>query len=200
MEIPFPAGSVATDREGHLLVLASCDQLRGLEGILEMAQLFAQGTIDPLCTFVENHLLTVYNNRDYQGFNELTLKTLFIALLHYNNLYIMDSEPALRRGYADLIMMIRPEMRHYSVFDLLIEFKYVPLNKLGKLMGKDVRAKSRDELVNLSAVKKALDEAQGQLRDYCQTLEQTYGDALKLRAYAVLTVGVERLLWEERAS
>ena len=47
--------------------------------------LFAQGEIAPLCAFVEKHLLAVYSNRDYKDFNELTLKTLFIALLHYNN-------------------------------------------------------------------------------------------------------------------
>ena len=158
--------------------------------------LFATGDIDPLCTFIEKCYLSVYDNRDYHGFNELTVKTLFITLLHYNNLYIMDSEPALDRGYGDLIMMIRPEMRHYSVFDLLIEFKYVPLNKLGKLTGQDIRAKSREELVNLAPVKQALYEAQAQLQNYRQTLEQKYGDALKLRTYAVVALGVERLLWE----
>ena len=116
--------------------------------------LFAQGDIAPLCTFVEKHLLAIYDNRDYQHFNELTLKTLFIALLHYNNLYIMDSEPALQRRYGDLIMLIRPEMRHYSVFDFLIEFKHVPLNKRQKRTGQEVQKKSRSELRKLSAVQK----------------------------------------------
>jgi len=166
------------------------------EGHDAARQLFAQGNIEPLCTFIEKHILSVYDNRDYQGFNELALKTLFITLLHYNNLYIMDSEPALERGYGDLIMMIRPEMRHYSVFDLLIEFKFVPLSKLGKLTGQDIRAKSRDELVNLAAVKQAFDDAEAQLQNYRQTLEQKYGDALKLRTFAVVAVGVERLLWD----
>ncbi|MCB0061699.1 MAG: AAA family ATPase, partial [Caldilineaceae bacterium] len=55
--------------------------------------LFASGDIDPLCTFVERHLFTIYDNRDHKDFNELTLKTLFIALLYYNKLYMMDSEP-----------------------------------------------------------------------------------------------------------
>lgn len=83
--------------------------------------LFATGDIGPLCTFAEQAYLSVYDNRDYRSFNELTIKTLFITLLHYNNLYIMDSEPALASGYTDLTMIIRPEMRHFSVFDLLIE-------------------------------------------------------------------------------
>jgi len=171
------------------------------EGQAAARRLFAQGELDPLCAFVEKHLLAVYSNRDYLHFNELTLKTLFIALLHYNNLYIIDSEPAIQRRYGDLIMMIRPEMRHYSVFDLLLEFKHLPLKALKvdgrQLTGQAVREKSRAELVSLSAVQKELTEAQAQLRDYRQTLTQKYGPALKLRTYAVIGVGFERLIWEE---
>ncbi len=171
------------------------------EGHAVARQLFAQGNIEPLCAFVEKHLLSVYNNRDYKGFNELTVKTIFIALLHYNNLYMMDSEPALQRQYGDLIMIIRPEMRHYSVFDLLLEFKYVPLKNLkeGKhtLTGQEVRGKSRDELFRFSPVQQQLRAAQTQLCQYRRTLEQKYGEALKLRTYTVVVVGVERLIWEE---
>ena len=72
-------------------------------------------------------------------------------------------------------MMIWPEIRHYSVFDLLIEFKYVPLKALQvggrRLTGQEVGKKSRNELVSLSAVKKEFAEAKAQLRNYRQTLE-----------------------------
>ncbi|MEZ4863629.1 MAG: AAA family ATPase [Caldilineaceae bacterium] len=163
-------------------------------------QLFAQGNLEPLCTFAERHLLSVYDNRDYRSFNELTLKTLFIALLHYNNLYMMDSEPALLRNYGDLIMIIRPEMRHYSVFDLLLEFKYVPLSKVSKATQQELRVKSPSELAELSAVKQERAAAKRQLLGYWQTLAQKYGAALKLRTYAVVAVGVERLVWEEITS
>ena len=160
-------------------------------------QLFATGNIEPLCAFVEEHLLSVYDNRDYKDFNEVALKTLFITLLHYNRLYMMDSEPALERGYADLVMIIRPEMRHYTIFDLLLEFKYVPLGKLGKLSGRDVRVMGQEELVSLSVVQEAFSEGREQLAGYRQALAGKYGSALKLRTYAVVAVGVERLLWEE---
>ena len=54
-------------------------------------------------------------------------------------------------------------------YDLLLEFKHVPLKalKVGnhKLTGQEVQAKSRSELVNLSAVKKELTQAKAQLRD-----------------------------------
>lgn len=168
----------------------------------EAARLFfSKGDIEPICAFVEKHLLSVYDNRDYKGFNELTLKTLFIALLHDNNLYIMDSEPALQRQYGDLVMILRSEMRHYHVFDLLIEFKYVPLKKLkvGKytLTGREVQTKSREALLKFRAVEEAFSAAQIQLRSYRQTLEQKYGKTLKLRTYTVMAVSYERLLWTE---
>ena len=174
------------------------------EGQQVARQLFAQGELAPLCQFVEAQYFPVYDNRDYKDFNELTLKTIFMALLHYNNLYIMDSEPALQRTYADLFMLIRPEMRHFSVYDLLLEFKYVPLAKLDKakdakkkLTGAAVRQMPETALRGLDAVKEQLANARQQLQGYRQILHQKYGAVLKLRTYAVVSVGVDRLLWEE---
>lgn len=164
-------------------------------------RLFAHGELQPLCEFVEQYYLSVYDNRDYKLFNELTIKTLFVTLLHHSNLYVMDSEPALQRTYADLIMLIRPEMRHFSVCDLLLEFKYVALDKVRiekkKVTGQELRQMARAEILALEAVKSKLDEAKIQLREYQQTLQKKYGDALKLRTYAVVGIGVERLVWEE---
>lgn len=161
--------------------------------------LFAQGDIAPLCTFVEEHYFPLYDNRDYKDFNELTLKTLFLALLHHTNLYIMDSEPALGRTYADLTMIIRPEMRHYSVYDLLLKFKYVPLSEMRggekKLSGQTIRALSHAEVAALPVVQQKLAEAKRQLQGYQQKLQQNYGAALKLRTYAVVSIGLERLVW-----
>ncbi len=164
-------------------------------------QLFAQGDIAPLCDFVEQHYFPLYDNRDDKDFNELTLKTLFLALLHHTNLYIMDSEPALQRTYADLTMIIRPEMRQYSVYDLLIEFKYLPLSdvRVGKqkMTGQDLRQMSRERVSALPGVQEKLLDAKNQLRGYQKTLQQKYGTALKLRTYAIVSVGLEWLLWEE---
>ncbi|MEZ4869042.1 MAG: AAA family ATPase [Caldilineaceae bacterium] len=164
-------------------------------------KLFAQGDIQPLCEFIEHTYLAVYDNRDYKLFNELTLKTLFLALLQHNLLYIMDSEPALQRSYADLSLLIRPEMRHFSVYDLLLEFKYTALDRVraGKqrVSGQEVRQMAREEVAALDGVKEKISEAETQLRAYRQILQKKYDNALKLRTYAVVGVGVERLIWQE---
>lgn len=167
--------------------------------------LFAQGDIQPLCVFIEQTLLSIYANRDYLHFNELTLKTLFLSLLYHNPLYIMDSEPAIQRRYGDLSMIIRPGMRHHSIFDLLFEFKYVPLKSLMNkttghsraLTGEEVKQMSSPDLAALDAVQVKWNEARSQLQAYRQTLQKIYGNKLKLRTYAVIAVGFERLVWEE---
>jgi len=176
LEIPnLVMRKLYAERIWHL-TFSQADERREARDAADM--LFINGDIEPLCGFVERHLLKVYDNRDYRHVNELTIKTLFIALLHHKNLYIMDSEPAIQRRYGDLILMIRPEMRHYDVQDILIEFKYVPLKDREEdgysYSGQAIQKQSWEELVNRAA--------------------------LKLRTYVVVAVGVDRLLCEEVVS
>jgi hypothetical protein len=94
-------------------------------GVLAAEKLFEQGNIKPLCEFIEQKYFQVFSNRDYISANELTVKTAFLTLLYNDLLYIMDSEPETGRGYADLTMIIRPDMRKYKILDILLEFKFV---------------------------------------------------------------------------
>ena len=171
------------------------------EGQAAADQLYARGAIAPVCEFIEQYYLAVYDNRDASGFNELMIKTLFLALLQHTQVYIMDSEPALQRRYADLIMLIRPDMRHFSIFDLLIEFKYVKLGDARqgkkKLSGQDLCAMTRDDLLALDVVQKKMGEAKTQLQAYRQMLDKKYGTTLKRRTYIVVGVGLDRLVWQE---
>lgn len=64
----------------------------------------------------------------------------------------MDSEPALERSCADLIMIVRPDMRQYQLLDLLLEFKYVSLPN-AKLDGAAARRLSLDEIKALPFVR-----------------------------------------------
>jgi len=62
------------------------------------------------------------------------------------------------------------------------------------MSGKDVKAASRGELMELAKVKDALDEAEGQIAAYRASLEKSRGEALKLRSFAVVALGFERLV------
>jgi hypothetical protein len=159
-------------------------------------RLYQFGDLGPLCTFIEHKQFAVFDNRDYRWANELTVKTVFLTLLFNDTIYIMDSEPALQRDYADLVMIVRPDMREYALLDILIEFKYVALGQ-NNLTGEQVCAMRADDLRALSAVQAAFAEARPKLAGYRETLHMVYGEKLRLRTYTVVAVGFERLVWEE---
>lgn len=158
--------------------------------------LYQQGAMQPLCDFIEQRYFKVFDNRDYKWANELTVKTAFLTLLFDDTFYMMDSEPALQRRYADLLMIIRPEMRKYQLVDVLIEFEYVSLGDAGK-SGAEAKAMAMDELKAMPSVNKKLHEARTQLQSYRALLQTQYGALLRLHTYAVVAVGFERLVWEE---
>ncbi|MFN8495531.1 MAG: AAA family ATPase [Caldilineaceae bacterium] len=158
--------------------------------------LYTAGDLQPLCTFIEQHYFTILDNRDYRWANELTLKTAFLTLLYNDRLYLMDSETALMRTYADLTMILRPEARQYPIFDFLFEFKYITLPELG--MTREALQQLDDARVKtLPLVQSKFSEAQAKLQQYHTSLTKKYGDQLRLRAYAVVALGFERVVWEE---
>ncbi len=184
------------------------EQIRELllpeRGIHEVGQqagrtLYVDGNPEPLCEFMERYIFPVFSNRDYYQANELTVKTAFLAFLFNDILYVMDSEPELKRGYADLTMIIRPDMRRFEILDILLEFKYLKLAELGK-SGEEVRQMSRAELRELPQVQEKLAEAREQLKKYQGVLAEKYGEKLRLRTFALVSLGFERLVWEEIAA
>ncbi len=158
--------------------------------------LYTEGEMQPLCTFMAEGVYRSFSNRDYRHANELTVKALFLSLLYNDLIYITDSEPELERRYADLLMLLRPESRPYPMFDILIEFKYVELSKV-ELNAEGVRRKTTAELAALDIIKAEFVATRSALQAYRQTLQTKYSVILKLRVYAVVSLGFERVLWEE---
>jgi len=165
------------------------------DGIFAAKQLYAKGNMEPLCEFVEQRFFKVFHNRDYRWANELTVKTAFLTLLYNDILYIIDSEKDAGSGYADLTMIIRPDMRRFKILDILIEFKYVSLKEAG-LTGEEARGLSMKDLQAIPAMRAKMKEAKKQVKQYGDTLEQKYDD-LRLNRYAVVSLGFERLWWQE---
>jgi hypothetical protein len=108
----------------------------------------------------------------------------------------MDSETAIERGYADLTMILRPDMRKYQLLDILIEFKYASLTDAG-LSGDKAKQMTIDELRATPVVKEKLSETKGKLRQYAEMLKQKYVESLRLHSYGVVSIGFDRLVWEE---
>ena len=108
----------------------------------------------------------------------------------------MDSELALERTYSDFTMIVRPDMRQYQLFDILIELKFLNLSK-AELSGLQARKKSRQEVLALDKVKKEMHAAVAQVKGYQTRLLAKYGGTLKLRTYAVVALGFEKVVWQE---
>ncbi|MCP4663361.1 MAG: AAA family ATPase [bacterium] len=151
------------------------------------------GELEPLLDFIEATVFPTFSNRDATSANELTVKTVFLTLLWNATSYITHSEPELNHRYADLCLLRRPDARASILWDLLFEFKRLSLKELG-MSGKDVKAASRAELMKLTQVKDALDQAETQIVAYRAALGRSRGDTLKLRSYAVVALGFERLV------
>ncbi len=140
------------------------------------------------------------DNRDYLAANELTVKTAFLTLLYNDKLYLVDSESAIQRGYADLTLILRPDLRsRQSLRDFILEFKYIKLGDVG-LDGVRLRQFGEAELRALPAVQEQLADALSQLKRYRQVLQSRYADTLRLHTFAVIAVGFERIVWEEVAA
>lgn len=108
----------------------------------------------------------------------------------------MESEPAVARRHADLTLLVRPDAREAEIYDLLFEFKFIKPGDAG-LSGAQVRELPAAELTALPAVLEKLAEARAQLPEYRNALPARYPNQLRLRAYAVVALGFERLVWEE---
>ena len=165
------------------------------KGVNAAKLVYQKGDIDAVCEFIEQKYFQVFSNRDYISANELTIKTAFLTLLYNNILYIMDSEQEISRGYSDLTMIIRPDMRQYKILDILLEFKFVHLNQVN-MTGEQARELSREELEAIPEMQTRMTEAEEQLSRYSAALEKKY-NKLRLKKFAVVSLGFERL-WTKR--
>lgn len=167
-----------------------------LEATHAVDTFYQKGDISLLCDYLEKNCFRSLDNRDYLQANELAVKTAFLALLYNDTFYIMDSETPVERRYADLTMIVRPDMRRYELLDILIEFKYIGLKEAG-ITGEKAAKMSREDLAKLPPVKKKLDKAETQCGEYGKKLANARKGILRLRAFAVAAVGFERLVWRE---
>jgi hypothetical protein len=88
-------------------------------------------------------------------------------------------------------------MRRHGFFDLLLELKLVRRKELAKT-GRELGELDEQALRQLPPVAKAFEEAREQTRRYRAALVSRFGEmTLQLRCYAVVAVGLERIVGEE---
>jgi hypothetical protein len=163
------------------------------DGVWAAEKLY-QGDIKPVSEFIEKRFFKIFINRDYRWANELTVKTMFLTLLYNDILYIMDSESEIDRKFTDLTMIIRPDMRRFKIFDILLEFKFISLKDVN-LTGDEAKNLSFSKLTGLKQMQDKMKEAKERLAQYGDALEKKYKN-LRLKRYAVVSLGFERLWYE----
>jgi hypothetical protein len=158
-------------------------------------QFYSRANLQPLCDFITAKYFKIFDNRDYRWSNELTVKTAVMIVLFNDDFYMMESETSLSRHYADLSLIIRPDMRQYQLLDHLIEFKYLSLKTL-ELTAAMVKSMSLEELKVHPLVQEQIAQAQVQLQPYQHSLIEKYGEQLRLHTHVVVALGFERLVSE----
>jgi len=167
---------------------------------------FKDGDLVPLLEFFGENLLPTLSNRDRgaaprrpglsgSGVNETVLKALFLSILFDDTRYAVFSELELDRRYADLCLLVRPEMRRHGFFDVLFEFKLVRRTELGK-KGEELCGMDEEALRELAPVASVFAAARRQVLAYRDALVKKIGEA-QPRCYVVVAVGLERVLGEE---
>ncbi len=167
-------------------------------------ELMENGDIEPLLDLIEAKLFPRFSARDSRWLNELAVKTAFLALLFQDVNYRLLSEPAIDgaaplgkgHGFADLVLLLRPDARATPLADLLLEFKLVKPEELGEDAAR-LDVLERETLAALPPVAAALEQATAQARRYRAGLLARYGDSLRLRSYAVVAIGFVRLVARE---
>jgi len=91
-------------------------------------------------------------------------------------------------------MIIRPDKRHATVFDVLIEFKFVTLKDAG-ITGKQAKKISVDELYKIPQIASELKNGEKQVLDYGKKLNNKYGN-LRLKKFVVVSLGFERVCYK----
>ena len=159
--------------------------------------LLTEGKIEPLLTLMEEHFLPLFSRRDSRWMNELAVKTAFMALLFQEVNYTLHSEPRAGEGFADLMLVLRPDARGTGLHDLLFEFKYLKPGQLGE-SSHGLAVLDREALLGQSVVATALAEGEAQARRYRVGMVERFGEkTLRLRSWVVVAIGFERLVARE---
>jgi len=174
------------------IYLSSAEDRQSLSNVPD--GLFLKGDLQPVCEFIETRLFPVLSNRDYRWSNELAIKVIFMMVLFNDRVYMMVSEAEVQHGYADLSLIVRPDMRRFQALDLVLEFKYLGLKEMG-LSGEEVKSRSSEALSRIPLVAEKLKEAREQVSRYGQVLKSRY-NLTTITGFAVVALGLERIVFE----
>ncbi|MBU3159839.1 ATP-binding protein [Clostridium frigoris] len=82
------------------------------------------GDIQPLIEIVKG-ILESLSNRDLMQMDEKNIKMMFLTLLAVDNTYFIRSEDENNKGYVDLMLRRKIQLKDITKFEWIIELKYI---------------------------------------------------------------------------
>ncbi|MCB2291269.1 ATP-binding protein [Clostridium sp. CS001] len=82
------------------------------------------GDIEPLMNIVKD-LLEDLSNRDLIQMDEKNIKMMLLTLLGVDNTYFIKSEDETSKGYVDLMLKRKIQLKNITKFQWIIELKYI---------------------------------------------------------------------------
>lgn len=162
--------------------------------------LFKKADLGPIATFIEEHLFPLFSNRDLRQTTETTIKAIFATTLFNDALYIMESEREHRKGYPDLVMVVRPDIRTIQdIMDIVIEFKYLKLSDINK-KHQELLEMDENEIAGLPQAVHAMKEGANQVVRYAESLKadlKAVAPVFEPHLWVVVALGFSRLIWRK---
>ena len=90
------------------------------------------GDIQPLIEIVKG-ILENLSNRDLIKMDEKNVKMMFLTLLGVDSTYFIKSEDENNKGYVDLMLRRKIQLKDITKFEWIIELKYIKESDWGTL-------------------------------------------------------------------
>ena len=114
-----------------------------------------QGNIEPLIELIKG-ILEDLSNRDLIKKDEKNVKMMLLTLLGVDTTYFIKSEDENNKGYVDLMLKRKIQLKDITKFEWLIELKYVKESDRGTL--EKVKAEGLKQLQMYGESKMVLEE------------------------------------------
>ena len=101
-----------------------------------------EGKIDKIIEILQTYLKNL-SNRDYMKFDEKYVKLIFFCIAMNLKIFRLKSEMEVQRKYPDILLIPKDRTKGYK--GVMIEFKYLKKDEVGKLKEKQEEAKKQIE-------------------------------------------------------
>ena len=101
-----------------------------------------EGKIDKIIEILQTYLKNL-SNRDYMKFDEKYIKLIFFCIAMNLKIFRLKSEMEVQRKYPDILLIPKDRTKGYK--GVIIEFKYLKKDEVGKLKEKQEEAKKQIE-------------------------------------------------------